>query len=292
MRRFSLLVLLALCLFTSSVFASSHVTVSRSWENPTNTLMATLNVQVQQTYYDAQGNPHTSTSTKWVYANIRLVNPAPLRKGEVEYFAVSAYTGGSTGSSSSNISVHVNPEMTYHSYNAGWTSIYGNGGHAYINIGHNGRIKNVPPISINEAQAKFTTPNEPFELSFNDFAIGENMEAQTTYSFEIKRSVVLFPNKLIAKGIVEGTESGKVMVLITKDSPFCNDGVEYFKKGKKYRVELRLKREGSSYYTNHNSIAGSFTFKWENNKGLIALETTKGNQKEDKKNQRFQTIYR
>lgn len=292
MRKFSLLVLLALCLFTSSALASDHVTVSRSWKNPANTLMATLNVQVQETYYDAQGNPHTSTSTKWVYANIRLVNPAPLRKGEVEYFAVSAYAGGSTGSSASNISVHVNPELTYHSYNAGWTSIYGNGGHAYINIGHNGRIKNVPPVSINEAQAKFTSPNEPFELSFNDFAISENMEAHTTYSFEIKRSVVLFPNKLIARGTVEGTESGKVKVVITKDSPCCNDGVEYFRNGKKYRVELRLKREGSSYYTNQNSIAGSFSFKWENNKGSVALEKIEGNERKEKKTERFQTIYK
>lgn len=288
MRKVSLLMLLALCLFTSNALASDRVTVSRSWENPTNNLEATLAVQVQETWYDAQGHPHTSMSTKWVYVHIRLVDPAPLRKGEIEYFAVSGYSGGG----SSSISVHINPELTYHAYNSGWTSVFGHGGNAYVNIGHNGRMKNSPPISINEAKATFTTPEEPFELTFNDFAIGDNNEAQTTYLFEIKRSVVLFPNKLIAKGVVKGNDSGKIKVTITKDSPFCNDGAEYFKNGKKYRVALRLKREGSSYYTDKYSPEGSFKFKWETGKGIVNLEKVENNEKEEKKTQRFNKMYK
>jgi hypothetical protein len=146
-------------------------------------------------------------------------------------------------------------------------------------------------MSINEAQATFSTPEEPFELTFNDFAIDENAEAQTTYSFEINRSVILFPNKLIAKGIVKRTEAGKVKVVITRNNPFCSEGVEYFKDGKKYKVDLRLKREGSSYYTNQYSLSGSFSFKWEKNKGIVALEKIAGNEKEEKKTERFKTIY-
>ena len=288
MRKVSLLIVLALCLFTSNAFASNHVIVSRTWENPTNLLQASLAVPVQETYYDAQGNPHTSMTTRWIHVDIRLVNAASLRTGEIEYFAVSGYSGGS----SSSITVNVNPELTYHAYNSGWTSVFGHGGNAHVNIGHNGRMKNSPPVSINEAKATFTTPDEPFELTFNDFAISDNSEAETSYHFEIKRSVVLFPNKLIAKGVVEGTDAGKVKVTITKDSPFCNDGAEYFKNGKKYRVALRLKREGSSYYTDKYSPEGTFKFQWETGKGFVNLEKVENNEKEEKKTQRFEKIYK
>jgi len=287
MKRLSLLMFLTLCLFTSNAFAASYVTVVRSWENPTDLLKATLTVQVQETHYDSQGNPHSTIDTKWVHVDIKLINAAPLRKGEVEYFTVTGHGGGS-----SSINVHVEPELTYYAYASGWTSVFGEGGYANVNLKHNGRIKNIPPITINEVNVAFTTPDKPFKLTFNDFAINENSEAQTTYFFEIERHRILLPNKPVAKGILKASESGKLKVILTKDSPYCNDGSEYFKDRKKYIINFSMKREGSHHYLNKYSRKGSLSFWWETTKGFADLQKVNSYEKEKKKTQRFNKMYK
>lgn len=288
MRRVTLFAVLVFCFFATAVLASDHITISRNWKDNTSNLQGTLAVNVQHTYVDANGQQHTSTTTEWVYVNVRLLNAQPLRKGETEYFSVSGYSSGSGG----NINIHVSPEHTYYAYSSGWSTAFGSGGSVYVNLTHNGRIKNVPPITINEAKAVFTTVDKPFKLTFNDFALAENADSDTSYSFEIKRSVFLFPDKLVAKGVVKGNQSPLSEILVTKDSPFCEEGVEYFKSGKKYVVNLRLKRENSAFYTDKFSMEGSFKFKWEKNKGIVCCEKVETvNNDALKQGKRFDHIY-
>ncbi len=266
--------------------ANDYGYVSRSWENQSDEMYTSLNVQVQVVQYDAQGNPHYTTETRWVHVYIRIPEEAPLRKGEVEYFRVSGYSSGS----SSTVNIHINPELTYHSYQSAYTSAFGHGS-AHVNLYHGGRIKNKPPVTIENFNVEFTSPEAPVILSFDDFAYDINEEATAIYSFEIKRDVFIFPNKLVAKGQIVRPAEGRPTIIITKDSAYTEGAAEYFKSGKTYLIYMNLKREGSEYYNEKWSPEARYKFKWENGKNIQLERINVETSRTTVRNEKFGDIY-
>ena len=264
----NLFAVLALLALLPTLATADYTYVSRTWQNQNEVMSASLTVSVPVITHDAQGNPVTTHQTKWVHARIRLGQEAPLRKGEVEHFRVSAYASG-TGHSAT-IHVHVDPDLVYHSYRGAWGTSHG-GGHTYLRLFHNGRIKNLPPATFENVTVNFTDINAPFKMTFDDFAYDDNAQAIAHYAFEIKRDVFLFPDKLVAKGEIARPEQGQPTVTITKGCPFTADADEYFKAGKTYLLNLKVLREGSQYYADKWSEEARFKFKWKKS-GAISLE--------------------
>ena len=264
----SLFAVLALVALLPTVATADYTYVSRNWQNQNEVMSASLTVSVPVITHDAQGNPVTTHQTKWVHARIRLGQEAPLRKGEVEHFRVSAYASG-TGHSAT-IHVHVDPDLVYHSYRGAWATSHG-GGHTYLRLFHNGRIKNLPPATFDNVTVNFTDVNAPFTMTFDDFAYEDNADAIAHYAFEIKRDVFLFPDKLVAKGEIARPAQGQPTVIISKGCPFTADADEYFKAGKTYLLYLKVLREGSQYYSDKWSEEARFKFKWKKS-GAISLQ--------------------
>lgn len=255
-----LTVLLLAALVVPAAMAQDSTFVSRSWKNENAPMTASLSVQVPVTQVGPNGQTQVVYESRWVQVAVRVGSPAPLRLGEVEFFRVSVYTNGGY---SPTINVHVDPDLVYHSYRGEFASTSGFGGPAHLYLYHNGRIKNVPPATFTKVSAEFTTPDAPFTLGFEDFAVAENADAATRYAFTIKRAVFLGSDKLVASGEIAAPAEGRPAVVITPGCPFTQGAAEYFKDGKKYRVGLSLLRAGSAFYVDRFSPAATFEFTWK-----------------------------
>jgi len=285
-KRQQILLAIALILISgSTLLARNYAYVARSWENPDEPMATSLSIQVPVVHYDQNGHAYTSYETRWIHVTVRTGNEAPLRLGEIEYFRVSAYASGSS------VNVHVDPELVYHSYSGAWGSAGSYGGYVRLRLYHNGRIKNLPPVTFKNATVDFTTPDAPFTMGFEDFAYTDNTEAITSYGFEIKRSVFIFADKLVAKGEFPRPTEGQPTLVLTSDSPFVQEGEEYFKVGKKYVVKLKLIREGSEYYSDKWSLNAEFSFKWTGEGPLVLEREDSQDPKHRTRNEKFENIY-
>ncbi len=204
-------------------------------------------------------NPYGYPETRWVEVSLYFPEDAALNKGEKEYFDVRAM-----GTAGGGVSVSVSPLFAYHSYRSQYDQSFLSMPYFRFEMYHGGRIKNVPSPAFTGVSVDYGDPDaDPFVLSFRDEAFDVEQGIENRYSFEIRRRVFLGKDKLVAGGEVAAGPQGMVRVEITRGCPYTEGAQEYFRKGGKYEIELRVKRIGSSLYEEDWSLPGRYVFKWE-----------------------------
>ena len=212
-------------LFSSMGFADgldrNYKVIERTWqENASGPISTVLPVMVPVLGTDPDGNPSTSIEARFINVTVHFNTPAPLYKGEVESFKI---VGAPTGNPQApDIVIAIESKRVFHRYGQAVDTIGLNAGSAQLRLTHSGRVPSTPPAAFNNVSVDFTTPDEPFELSFFDFALVDHPDSNTSYEFVIKRPSWWFGSeKLIAKGTLTMPEHGGLSkVTITQDSPY------------------------------------------------------------------------
>ena len=238
----------------------------RDWKANQNTMRAQLRF-----FVDGENGINEQL---YVNLKLKLKDEAPLRFGEVETFRITGQilTGGS--GSVHHVRVTVEPKVAYYKYETigGTVTVVSTYGYADGVIGHDGRIEVGAPATVKDAEAKYTTPDEPFTLLWNDFGFADCNEAPTEYKVSIYRQQLFSSPKLVAKGIVGHQDGDLQKFKVSQGGEHTSEGEVWFENGKTYVVYVRYKRLGTQWYSDDFGAPFIGRFVWKNGDGRMKLQ--------------------
>lgn len=256
----SLLLVLA---FTATAHADNYLI--RTPENPALRLDGQIHVGADVSY-SGSVNGERYSGTETTYVPIRLTvdvdGKATLRPGEREVFWVRAWESGSSqvfglkmkavhryevlpGSapelSLEKDSVRVVPQIA-------------------VRLKSLGRIATTPPNVVANMRWSHAAADAALTIAFQDPGDADDGGAVTTYHVTVVRQRPLWPDKKIAEGTVEGTDTAdQAFVVIPQGQNHVSD--EFLKPGSSYKVTFRLTKAGPDY-TGDESEGRDFTVKY------------------------------